>query len=211
MNDEALQRPYRPSLRDQIANGWDAYLSITRNVQRRLDGVLGRDTQNWRALNSCPCCHYEVRHIYSRCISTDSLKLVDEPQLKYRKITILDGNTSLRRVDRHESASKHIFRSDYFLSVDKVNEVMKQDASRQVSFLHGPSVNPLLTPDVEGDGFGEAVEDGNAEHCVRNWRAALPDNLKSMFSKFDETGIFVAVCRHGFISTCVDMVRSGEL
>ena len=141
MNDEALQRPYQPSLRDQIANGWDAYLSITRNVQRQLDGVLGHDTQNWRALNSCPCCHYEVRHIYSRCISTDSLKLVDEPQLKYRKITILDGNTSLRRVDRRESASKHVFHSDYFLSVDEVNKIIVQDASCRVSFLYGPALS----------------------------------------------------------------------
>lgn len=143
MNDEALQRPYQPSLRDQIANGWDAYLSITRNVQRQLDGALGHDTQNWRALNSCPCCHYEVGHIYSHCISTDSLKLMDEPQLKYRKITIIDGNTSLRRVDRRESASKQIFRSDYFLSIDEVNEVMMQDASCRVSFLHGPSPSTL--------------------------------------------------------------------
>ena len=64
---------------------------------------------------------------------------------------------------------------------------------------------------MEDDGFGEAAADGHVDQCVRNWRAALPDNLKSMFSKFDETGIFVAVCRHGFILTCVDMIRSGEL
>ena len=211
MNDQASQRPYRPTLRDQIANGWDAYLSITRNVQQQVDGVLGRDTPHWRALNSCPCCHYEVRHIHSYCTSTDSLKLMDEPQLKYRKITILDGNTSLRRVDRRESASQQIFRSDYFLSADEVNKVTVQDASSQVSFLHSSSLSTLLTHNMEGDGFGGPEEDGNGAQCVCNWRAALPDNLKSMFSKFDETGIFVAVCRHGFISTCVDMVRSGEL
>jgi hypothetical protein len=68
---------------------------------------------------------------------------MDEPQLKYRKITIIDGNTSLRRVDRRESASKQIFRSDYFLSIDEVNEVMMQDASCRVSFLHGPSPSTL--------------------------------------------------------------------
>jgi hypothetical protein len=27
VNDKALQRPYQPGIRDQIANGWDAYLS----------------------------------------------------------------------------------------------------------------------------------------------------------------------------------------
>jgi len=118
---------------------------------------------------------------------------MDEPQLNYRKISIIDGNTSLRRVDRHQSACKQTFQCDYFLPVDKVNEIEMPGASHQ------------------GDGFDEAIPDGNVDQCVRNWRAALPDNLKSMFSKFDETGIFAAVCRHGFILTCVDMVRSGEL
>jgi hypothetical protein len=64
---------------------------------------------------------------------------------------------------------------------------------------------------MEGDGFDEAIKDDNADQCVHNWLATLPDNLRSMFSKFDETGIFVAVCHHVFILTCVDMVQSSEL
>jgi len=138
MNDKALQRPYQRGLRNQIANGWDAYLSITHEVQRKLDEVLAHDTPNWRALNSCPCCQYEVHHLHSYSTFTDSFKLVDEPQLKYRKISILDGNTSLRRVDRQESASKQTFQSDYFLPVNEVNEFAKQGASRKVCFGLGP-------------------------------------------------------------------------
>ena len=60
VNDKASQRPYWPGIRDQIASGWDAYLSITRKVQQQLDAVLKHDGPNWRALNSCPCCQYEV-------------------------------------------------------------------------------------------------------------------------------------------------------
>ena len=206
-----MQRPYQRGIRDQIASAWDAYLSITREVQQKLDEAQGHNTPNWRALNSCPCCQYEVHHNHSYSISTDLFQLVDEPKLKYRKISIIDGNTSLRRVNRHESTSKKKFQSDYFLPVDKVNEVEMPGASRQVCFWCGSSVEPLLTPDVEDNPLHEVVEDGDVGQCVRNWRAALPDNLKSMFSIFDETGIFVAVCRHGFILTCVDMVRSGEL
>ena len=206
-----MQRPYQPGIRDQIASGWDAYLSITQEVQQELDVQLQHDKPNWRARNSCPCCQYEVCDIHFYSISTDFFKLVGEPQLKYRKISIVDGNTSLRRVDRHESASKKLFKSDYFLSVDEVNEIEKQGASRQVGFSLACLHLPLLTSDVKADGFDQSVQDSSTEHCVRNWRAALPDNLKSMFSKFDETGIFVAVCRHGFILTCVDMIRSGEL
>ena len=172
---------------------------------------LQHDKPNWRARNSCPCCQYEVCHIRCYSISTDLFKLAGEPRLKYRKISIIDGNTSLRRVDRRESASKKSFKSDYFLSVAEVNEIENQGASRQVRFGLACLHLPVLTPNTKADGFDQSVQDASTEHCVRNWRAALPDNLKSMFSKFDETGIFVAVCRHGFILTCVDMIRSGEL
>jgi len=134
MNDKALQRPYQPGVRDQISNGWDAYLSITREVQRRLDVALGHDMPNWRALNSCPCCQYEVCHICFYSLPPDSFKLVGEPPLKFRKISMIDGNTSLRRVNRRESASKRTFRSEYFLSVDEVNAIEMPGASRQVCF-----------------------------------------------------------------------------
>ena len=93
--DEALQWPYQPGFHSQLANGWDAYLSITQEVQQQLDIVLGHDMPNWQALNLCPCCQYEVCYIHSYGISTDLFKLVDEPQLKYCKISIIDGNTSL--------------------------------------------------------------------------------------------------------------------
>jgi hypothetical protein len=32
-----------------------------------------------------------------------------------------------------------------------------------------------------------------------------------MHSVFDETGIFLALCRHGFVLLIVDMVQSGEM
>ena len=134
MNDKALQRPYQLGFRRQIESGWDVYLSITREVQWQLDIVLGHNMPNWRALNSCPCCQYEVCHIHSYSITTDLFKLMDEPHLKYRQISIIDGNTSLKRIDRHASASQQTFESDYFLSVDEVNEIVVPGAARQVCF-----------------------------------------------------------------------------
>ena len=65
---------------------------------------------------------------------------MDEPQLKYRKISIVDGNTSLRRVEQRESARKQLFQSDYFLTVDTVNSVEMPGASRQVCFAFIRSV-----------------------------------------------------------------------
>jgi hypothetical protein len=68
MNDKALQQSYQPGI-----------LSITQEVQCQLDEVLGHDVPHWWALNSCLCCHYEVCHIHSYSLSTDSSKLLDEP------------------------------------------------------------------------------------------------------------------------------------
>jgi hypothetical protein len=37
------------------------------------------------------------------------------------------------------------------------------------------------------------------------------DITKKMWGIFDETGIFLALCRHGFTLVIADMVMSGEL
>lgn len=37
------------------------------------------------------------------------------------------------------------------------------------------------------------------------------DLMKKMYSIFDETGIFLALCCHGVSLLIVDMVKSGEL
>jgi hypothetical protein len=87
-------------------------------------------------------------HSYS--ISTDLFKLTGEPRLKYCKILILDGNTSLRRVDRHQSASQQMFQSEYFLPVDEVNKFEMQGASHQVCFGLAPL--HLTVADVQHGG-----------------------------------------------------------
>ena len=37
------------------------------------------------------------------------------------------------------------------------------------------------------------------------------DVTKRMWAIFDETGVFLALCRHGFSLVIADMVQSGEL
>ena len=43
------------------------------------------------------------------------------------------------------------------------------------------------------------------------WRNASPDERKRMFAMYNETGIFIAACCHGFVLVLCDMVKSGEL
>ena len=47
--------------------------------------------------------------------------------------------------------------------------------------------------------------------CTKNWKSAARDKKKKMWGVFDETGIFAAACRHGFILWIIDIVKSSKL
>ena len=47
--------------------------------------------------------------------------------------------------------------------------------------------------------------------CDDRWLNLKADSTKKMWGTFDETGIFVATCRHGIVMLICDMIRSGEL
>jgi hypothetical protein len=47
--------------------------------------------------------------------------------------------------------------------------------------------------------------------CVDRWRNAGPEEQKKMFALFQESGIFIASCRHRIVLLACDMIKSGEL
>ena len=47
--------------------------------------------------------------------------------------------------------------------------------------------------------------------CAEKWKAAQADNHRGVVIKYDQTGIFSSVCRHGLIVLVTDMRQSGEL
>ena len=55
------QIPYRPKYRRVFADAFDVYLEIVRTVDKRVKAALGQDSPDWRVLNACPACSYEVR------------------------------------------------------------------------------------------------------------------------------------------------------
>lgn len=52
--------PFRRRYRTGLADAFDAYLLILRRIDKQVLQALGRDTPNWRVLNACPPCGYEV-------------------------------------------------------------------------------------------------------------------------------------------------------
>lgn len=110
----------------------------------------------------------------------------------------MDGGDSLKRIERrsqdidggrgelnHQLDSRE-GGGDYFLSR---NEVDKWELNTE----------DLRTPDPN-----------DTTPCQERWHNMSSQKTSCMWDMFDETGIFVSLCRHGMVLKLADMVKSGE-
>ncbi|KAF9789733.1 hypothetical protein BJ322DRAFT_1001037 [Thelephora terrestris] len=187
--------PYRPRYRRFFSDAFDAYLEVTRAVDKLVKAALAHDTPNWRVLNACPACSYELEN---------------EPELTFRRMFTVDGNDSLKRIARIGSRDVGDLRcfsdSDYYIPADEVDEWAREARSTRLAEASGD--------DDEGDS-DDATEQGkngdpDSGPCANNWKAAQLDSKKRMWGIFAETGLFASACQHGFILWITDMIRSGE-
>ncbi|KAJ3522209.1 hypothetical protein NM688_g8906 [Phlebia brevispora] len=188
-------------------------------VDKNLRVALKRDTPNWRVLNSCPPCCYELEN---------------EPLLARGRMFAMDGNNSLKRLLSHgtnDVADNRTFEeSDYYLSQDFVSkfahEVKSRKEASKSANKKAKAPAKVKTDDNEeeedlddmelgapgeGDPTDGGILDNLVKTCVRNWKSAASEEKKKMWAIYSETGIFACACRHGFLLYLCDMVRSGEL
>ncbi|KAG1896067.1 uncharacterized protein F5891DRAFT_1130419 [Suillus fuscotomentosus] len=183
--------PYRPYLKMQFSAAYDIFLEILHRINQHLRQALKRDTVNWRMLNTCPACFY---------------KLDDEPALDFEWLVSIDGNNSLKRWDSSiygttARSDSRTARSDYWIHADAVDKFENEVKSRQVNLRNDDDWEDEPTdPDHPG-----------VFTCINQWRNTGPDSRKKMFAVFQESGIFIASCRHRFVLLVCDMIRSGEL
>ncbi|KAG1724147.1 uncharacterized protein EDB91DRAFT_1239995 [Suillus paluster] len=189
-----LTVPYCPYLNSQFSDAYDTYLEILYHVDHRLNEAL-HCNRNWRLLNACPCCTY---------------KLEDEPPLALEWLVCIDDNNSLKRwvsstygLTAREDSRKP--RSDYWVNWTTVDE-FKDEVRRSA-----PSKSNSDQQDDWEDLGTVPVESRTSFNCTEQWRNAELEQRKKMFSVFDESGIFIAACRHRFVLLACDMVQSGEL
>ncbi|KAF8883570.1 hypothetical protein BD779DRAFT_1429581, partial [Infundibulicybe gibba] len=180
--------PYMSYLATQFRAAYDAYLEICRRVQIRVNAALGYNTPNHKTFASCPPCFYKIQ---------------DEPQLTFSSFVSIDGNNSLRRVgaSARGSAARQDSRT---LSSDRWLEPEEVDCFKDFKSKSKSSKADDDWEDSAGD--GQASMD-----CVSRWRNAGPEERKKMFSMFEESGIFIASCRHRCVLLTCDMIKSGEL
>ncbi|KAG2029491.1 hypothetical protein BDR03DRAFT_936832 [Suillus americanus] len=185
--------PYRRRYRTALADTFDIYLTIHRNVDAQVSKALRHDTENWRVLNACPPCTYELK---------------DEPELIYRRMIVFDGNNSLSRMaplGGREVGDTRKFHSDYYLEPDYIDVYVSQSNA-----LSSDDKNPTShMPTGEDPGSSNTSQPTSA--CTDTWKAAAADAKKKSWGIFEETGVFASACRHGLILWIADMIRSGEL
>ncbi|KAJ7017224.1 hypothetical protein C8F04DRAFT_1215155 [Mycena alexandri] len=67
-------------------------------------------------------------------------------------------------------------------------------------------------PGVSKERFDPRADGGEDKSpCEERWKNLSDDSSKKMWAIYDETGVFICLCRHGFVLMVADMVRSGEL
>ncbi|RXW14344.1 hypothetical protein EST38_g11508 [Candolleomyces aberdarensis] len=180
--------PFRSEWRRAFRDTFEIFLAVIRRVESRVNAALKRDTPNWRVLNSCPACMYELE---------------GEVPLRYRLLMAMDGNDSQKRMDHDNAGDVREYKSDYWIPLveaDRWARVTRDDEDWEDVDDHA-----MLGLD-DGDGS----DDAKLKDCVKNWKAAQADSKKRVLGIFDESGWFVSACRHGIVLWATDMVKSGE-
>ncbi|KAJ7609854.1 hypothetical protein FB45DRAFT_761689 [Roridomyces roridus] len=174
--------PPRSTMHQHFSIAFDLYLDLRRRTETQVLRSLGRDSPAWRMKNCCPACTY---------------KLQGEDELIFSMLVTMDGNDSLKRVlrrgpdpdgpgDSNERYDDRDAGDGYYLPREKVDEWARK---RLADVLPTDDNNP----------------------CKEHWKNMVNDVTAKMWGIFDETGIFLCLCRHGFALVLVDMLRSGEL
>ncbi|KAF5315642.1 hypothetical protein D9611_004979 [Ephemerocybe angulata] len=190
--------PFRRSYSDAFNNAYDLYLRLLEEVENAVLRTLGRGERIWRMKNACPACTYV---------------LDGEAVLRFRMLVTMDGGNSLKRLARREMGKEsgdvlgpmRGVRDDrtvsqrYYLTREEVNKWAKPTAPPA-----GPS-----TASPENDAFDETEGEASSP-CASRWHNMNSEATAKMWGIFDETGIFLCLCRHGFVLSVSDMVQSGE-
>ncbi|CAA7264087.1 unnamed protein product [Cyclocybe aegerita] len=164
--------PYQRCQCNALSAAFDVYLEILRTVDKRVAAFLGRDSPNWRVLNSCPPCTYELE---------------GEPHLTFTRMFAMDGNNSLKRVEKigERSIGDHrVFEgSDYYLSEEYVNQFADEVKARKKAedsvlsaapSIPEPTPTGTESPRAAGEGGTSSVTDSSPLEGGQHAPEALP-------------------------------------
>jgi hypothetical protein len=189
--------PFKSHISRQFSISYDLYLSIRTLAAELTQKALGRNSEDWRLRNVCPPCTY---------------KLEGEEKLKFSMLYTMDGNDSLKRIQRREVIS--------ISADDNSNRPPVLGNSKESTDNREAGGGVYLTNDLVNQWSKEVLaqlcptysEDETDDNpCAERWRNMRTALTARMWGVFEETGLFLALCRHGFVLVLVDMIWRGEL
>ncbi|KAJ7315367.1 hypothetical protein DFH08DRAFT_917710 [Mycena albidolilacea] len=140
-------------------------------------------------------------------------KLEGEEELTFGQLFCVDGNNSMKHVFLWEKIVSDRDTGDgaeFVLGESKECEDSR-DAGENLYLLR-EKVNEFAKHHLAELFPPKATEPEVPENpCASRWKNMMEDITSKMWGVFDETGIFVALCRHGLVLLIVNMVWSGEL
>ncbi|KAL0571876.1 hypothetical protein V5O48_010096 [Marasmius crinis-equi] len=189
-------QPRQVHLEDQLRIAYDQFLAMQRDIDKRCNKALGRDTDEYLVQNICPPCTYELKNEISKLFP--------------RILLSIDGGNSLKMVDsEHKRGEARIdtrnLSDPRWLEPEEV-DIFKNEVQNAQRARRGQTTDIAYLNVNETEELKSCIDT-----CVERWKAAAPEGQKRMFSFFAITGIFIAVCRHGHLYVVCDMRKSGEL
>lgn len=190
-----------------FSTAYDFYLRIREEVDARVMSALGRDGL-WRRKNACSACTY---------------KLDGEEKLEFSMLTTMDGNDSLKRIIRRALKDLQDIDGDEgpetAEGASTIQSKEREDGRHhQGSYYIGRASTEKFKDDgptgdnvTEAKAPGDSSVEGDDSPCQDRWQNMSKEATERAWGIFDETGIFLCLCRHGFVLAVLDMIRSGEL
>ncbi|KAG1763541.1 hypothetical protein EDD22DRAFT_979344 [Suillus occidentalis] len=153
------------------------------SIQAYSTEAIGRSNCNWRLMHA------------------------DEDPLQFKLLYTMDGNDSLKRV-----LKKVAWDDSEYLDDDNDTPLPR---SAELPSMQSVGGDRYLTRDYVNSFTGDSSVDmlsidDKDNPCAGRWNNMKDEKTRRMWGVFDESGIFMAVCRHGFSLVIVDMVQSGE-
>ncbi|KAF8842048.1 hypothetical protein BDN67DRAFT_900167, partial [Paxillus ammoniavirescens] len=182
---------FKSSRSCQFTVAFDVYLQIHRQVKNIVQSAIQCDMPEWRLKNACPACTYTLE---------------DEPALKFKMLYTMDGNNSLKCAAKQHTEDGEEDNNTVVLNA--MEDLLPGQVLGCDRYLTHENVNCFAEEGANVNLNSAEVDEGNP--CASWWKNMKDNHTAKMWGVFNETGIFLAVCRHGFTLAIADMVQSGE-
>ncbi|KAL5520197.1 hypothetical protein ACEPAG_9410 [Sanghuangporus baumii] len=211
---------FHHSYAKSFSRAFDVYVEVLHRIDAKIDVAL-RATTLSKLQDACPCCMLRVDG--EKMLTHSMLICVDgnESLKRYRKMRQIgdqqDGalSVNVEMVDREYRASALYVEADM---VDRYKNKIKQSGRKNmekgknlVYETTTTSATSIAPPDIASDESSPADIMDEKTPCTDRWTNLSADSQKRMWGTFDETGVFIATCRHGVVLSICDMIKSGEL